>query len=168
MDKMAGVWLLLLLFFFLHQTAEGLLGNGRTQRIKVGILVQDVTPASVVERYEKHVERFNGQQLRDSPFVFEPKTTYFSRNDSFLSAKSACQLVENGAMAAYATATPIGAGGGGGLDAQGDNLASVFNFFGIPFLQANPSLLWDQQKTKYGAEVNIFPARPSLTKVSTS
>ena len=126
-------------------------------------MVQDITPATVVERYEKQVERFNGQQLRDSPFVFDPKTTYFSRNDSFLSAKAACQLIENGAMAAYAT---VSAGGDGGLDAQGDGLASVFNFFGIPFLQANPSMLWEQQKTKYGSEINIFPARQSLTMVS--
>ena len=110
-----------------------------------------------MEQYQKIVARYNGQKLRDTKWAFEPMVTYFSRNDTFLSAKSACQLVENGAMAAYMDA--------GSAGAQGDNLASVFNFFGIPFIQSNPSLLWDQEQTKYGAEVNIFPSRQSLTQL---
>ncbi len=51
------------------------------------------------------------------------------------------------------------------LGPQGDHLASVFNFHGVPFVQANPSLLWNREKTLYGSAVNVFPSRKELTRV---
>ncbi len=73
---------------------------------------------------------------------------------SFLSI-TACSLLEQKVSAAFAS----------DLGPQGDHLASVFNFYGVPFVQANPSLLWNQQRTAYGSSVNVFPDRKWLTRV---
>lgn len=32
-------------------------------------------------------------------------------------------------------------------------------------LQSNPSLLWNEQKTKYGSSINVFPCRATLTSM---
>ncbi len=55
---------------------------------------------------------------------------------------------------------------GANLGPQGDHLASVFNFHGIPFVQSNPSMLWNREETPYGATVNVFPCRKALSRVA--
>ena len=51
------------------------------------------------------------------------------------------------------------------LSDHGNLVASVFNFFSLPLVQSNPSLLWNSQSTKFGSSINIFPDRRSLTEV---
>ena len=51
------------------------------------------------------------------------------------------------------------------LSDHGSLVASVFNFFSLPLVQSNPSLLWNSQSTKFGSSINIFPDRRSLTEV---
>ena len=75
--------------------------------------------------------------------------------DHDLNVFPACSLVERSVLAVF----------GSDLGAQGDLAASVLNFFGLSLIQANPSLLWEAQRTKYGQEINLFPSRRSLTRV---
>ena len=54
---------------------------------------------------------------------------------------------------------------GEALGPQGDAVASVLSFFSLPFVQANPSRLWNRQRTLYGSAANLFPERQQLTMV---
>ena len=68
---------------------------------------------------------------------------------------AACHLIEYGVMTAVAA----------DLYDHGNLVASVFNFFSLPLVQSNPSLLWSSQSTKFGSSINMFPNRRSLTEV---
>ena len=45
-------------------------------------------------------------------------------------------------------------------------MASILNYFGIPFLQINPSLGWDNEQTLYNSSVNLYPSRKILSQAS--
>ena len=66
-----------------------------------------------------------------------------------------CQFVQKGTVAVF----------GIDLALQGDYVASILNYHGIPFIQSNPTVLWSTSKTKYGTSINLFPSRIMLMKV---
>ena len=88
----------------------------------------------------------------------------FSKNLSFKNCQSnfycnsisVCQLIERDVIAVI----------GVNLKSLDKQVASILNYFGIPFLQINPSLGWDNEQTLYNSSVNLYPSRKILSQAS--
>ena len=105
---------------------------------------------------KKSIDRFSGSAaLLSKNYHLEPVFAQVSHEDTFLSVKSVCQLVERDVVAVI------------GIDLENlDNqVASILNYFGIPFLQINPGFLWQNQRTKYNSSINMYPSRKVLAEV---
>ena len=136
---------------------------GHKVKVKIGLLqsVEDEEHGLLLEKLVKSYNsnkivsgRKNGENL-----VFDQVVAIVSKNDSFLTTKSVCQLVNKKVLAVF----------GLNLDSVADNAASVLSYLGIPFIQINPSLIWSSQRPHHdlGSSINIFPSRSQLIDVST-
>ena len=67
---------------------------------------------------------------------------------------SVCQLIERDIVAVI----------GVNLKNLDQQVSSILNYFGIPMLQINPSLAWDNEKTGYNTTVNLYPSRKVLSE----
>ena len=65
-----------------------------------------------------------------------------------------CQLIERDVLAVI----------GVDLKSLDKQVASILNFFGLPFLQINPSLAWDNEQTNYNTSINLYPSRKVLSQ----
>ena len=111
---------------------------------------------STKDLLKESIDRFSGSAaLLAKNYHLEPVFADVSHNDTFLSLKSVCQLVEQDVVAVI----------GIDLNNLDNQVASILNFFGIPLLQVNPGLLWENQKTLYNSSVNLYPSRKVLAQV---
>ncbi|TRY76252.1 hypothetical protein TCAL_05326, partial [Tigriopus californicus] len=118
------------------------------------LLIPTTWDAGQVERVEKAFVDFNTQKiLQESKLFLHPELAYVSHNDTFLTSKSVCHLIEKHCMMVY----------GANLNNLGEISASTLNFFGIPFVQSNPSLLWNHQHHQFETSMNLFPKRSTLS-----
>ena len=92
---------------------------------------------------------------RNSQYSLEPVTADVSHLDPFLTTKSVCQLIDNDVMAVVGVNL-------GHLDQQ---IASILSYVGVPFLQINPSLQWENAYTKFNTSLNLYPSRKILAEV---
>lgn len=98
---------------------------------------------------------------RDVPFVFNPVVAYVSKNDSFLTAKTVCDLVgRKGVVASLGHSL-----GPSAFDVS----SSVLAYFGIPLIRADSDMAWTKQRTAQGTanghSLNVYPSRDSLTQL---
>ena len=106
---------------------------------------------------KKSIDRFSGSAaLLSKNYHLEPVFAQVSHNDTFMSLKSVCQLVEHGDVLAVI---------GINLENLDNQIASMLNYFGIPLMQINPGLLWENQWTKYNSSINLYPSRKVLSEV---
>ena len=92
---------------------------------------------------------------RNSQYSLEPVTADVSHLDPFLTTKSVCQLIENDVMAVV----------GVNLGHMDQHIASILSYVGVPFLQINPSLQWENAYTKFNTSLNLYPSRKILAEV---
>lgn len=68
---------------------------------------------------------------------------------------SVCQLIENDVVAIL----------GINLKNQANQVASISNFVGLPLLQINPWISWNNEQTQFNTSVNFYPSARVLSKV---
>ncbi len=154
--------------------------------MKLGYLIPTSSPSSsqYADKFARILDRFNvgltsGYNL-DDRLVFSPVYVFYSLNDTFLTSKAglkkysiiiclsydkgaslACHLVESGVVSAV---------GNIGLSWHSELVASVFNFFNLPLILAEPETdLYRSRKrrTEHGAPAaNLFPSRAALTRAT--
>ncbi len=92
-------------------------------------------------------------QLLVSNIYFELRSS-ICQQFTVLHFFSVCQLIENEVIGVI------------GLDLKNldDQVASILSFVGIPFLQANPSLSWDNEKSQFNSTINFYPSRKVLSE----
>ena len=86
--------------------------------------------------------------------VFFTKRAIFHSFFFFLCLQKVCQLIERDVLAVI----------GVDLKSLDKQVASILNFFGLPFLQINPSLAWDNEQTNYNTSINLYPSRKVLSQ----
>ena len=91
----------------------------------------------------------------DSHYILEPIFADISHLDSFLTTKSLCQLIDKDVMAVI----------GINLENLDQHISSILSYVGIPFLQINPSMQWENSILKYNSSVNLYPSRKILAQV---
>ena len=88
-------------------------------------------------------------------YVLEPIFADVSHLDSFLTTKSLCQLIDKDVMAVI----------GINMENLDQQISSILSYVGIPFLQINPSIQWENSILKYNSSVNLYPSRKILAQV---
>ena len=88
-------------------------------------------------------------------YVLEPIFADVSHLDSFLTTKSLCQLIDKDVMAVI----------GINMENLDQHISSILSYVGIPFLQINPSIQWENSILKYNSSVNLYPSRKILAQV---
>ena len=85
---------------------------------------------------------------------YTTKRAIFHRFIFFLCLQKVCQLIERDVLAVI----------GVDLKSLDKQVASILNYFGLPFLQINPSLAWNNEQTNYNTSINLYPSRKVLSQ----
>ena len=138
--------------FFSHHTYIGLLVPLTKYRLSTDQLLKKTIQHFSVKT--KLSSNSNDDDVSQH-YVLEPIFADVSHLDSFLTTKSLCQLIDKDVMAVI----------GINMENLDQHISSILSYVGIPFLQINPSIQWENSILKYNSSVNLYPSRKILAQV---